>query len=139
MKNRSVAVFEQLEVWLAKTRSDTDEEKMCVPEIVQRVTGRRTADNVVCIHNAPDDVARCLESIAACTNLLEHRLSLVDDCRDVPARRLAVAAATRLSAQYIRKEIVKDYTSTANTGLKAAAGDYIVPLNSHTIVPPDWL
>jgi GT2 family glycosyltransferase/glycosyltransferase involved in cell wall biosynthesis len=98
-----------------------------------------TADIVVCVHNALDDVTRCLASIGTWTDA-RHRLIVVDDaseaaCRDELRRFAAASPAITL----IRNEERQGYTKSANLGLRLSSAPLVVLLNSDTIVTPRWL
>jgi predicted glycosyltransferase/GT2 family glycosyltransferase len=97
------------------------------------------AEVVICVHDALEDVRRCLASIVAHTDA-RHRLVLVDDasgpeCRD----ELARFAGSHDAVTLLRHEERLGYTRSANRGLRQASADFVVLLNSDTIVTPDWL
>lgn len=103
---------------------------------------RRSAlsvDVVVCVHNSPDDVSRCLRSLALNRDA-RTRIVIVDDgsmapTRQVIARHLAANTADLL----VRHDAAQGYTKAANAGMRASNADYVVLLNSDTIVPADWV
>ncbi len=97
-----------------------------------------TVDIVVCVHNALDDVRRCLESVVA-RSTLPYAILLVDDGSDVPTRDYLVEFAKTHGAQLLRNETATGYAHAANLGMQRAAADYVVLLNSDTIVTPGWL
>lgn len=97
-----------------------------------------TVDIIVCVHNALDDVKRCLESVRANTSQ-PYSLIIVDDgSKPDTAEYLAVFATTH-AAHLIRNEQAKGYTFAANQGLRFSSSDYALLLNSDTIVTPEWL
>lgn len=95
-------------------------------------------DVIVCIHNALADVRRCLESVTANTRM-PYRLILVDDGSDEVTRDYVAAYADSQGALLIRNEKAKGYTFAANQGLRRSRGEYVVLLNSDTVVTPLWL
>lgn len=97
-----------------------------------------TVDIVVCIHNAPNDVRNCLHSVLRHT-AAPYRLILVDDGSQEETAAYVRTFAQEQGVQLIRNEQAKGYTLAANQGLRASTGDYVVLLNSDTIVTPDWL
>ena len=97
-----------------------------------------TAEVIVCVHNALADVQRCLESVVRHTTS-PYALILVDDGSDAPARDYLAEFARIHSATLSRNEQARGYTFAANQGLRHAAADYVVLLNSDTIVAPEWL
>lgn len=99
-----------------------------------------TVDVVVCVHNALDDVRRCIWSLLAKGTRPFH-LILVNDGSDdeTTAWLREFAARTRAVELHERLEPPHGYTLAANTGLAAAQGDYVALLNSDTIVTPGWM
>ncbi len=99
---------------------------------------RASVDIIVCVHNALEDVQRCLSSVIRHT-LPPYNLILVDDGSAEPTCEYLSLFAAEQDALLIRNEQARGYTLAANQGLHAASGDYVVLLNSDTIVTPDWL
>lgn len=97
-----------------------------------------TVDIIVCVHNALDDVARCLESIL-CHTAMPYRIILVDDGSDAPTRDWLLQFAREHPALLLRAEQATGYTFAANRGLRAGDAQYALLLNSDTIVTPGWL
>ncbi|HEX7272826.1 MAG TPA: glycosyltransferase family 2 protein, partial [Casimicrobiaceae bacterium] len=99
-------------------------------------------DVVVPVHNAPAELARCVDSV------LEHasgdwRLVLIDDASSDPAVRACFAAleARRLPrVALLANERNRGFTHTANRGIRESrpASD-VVLLNSDTVVTGGWL
>jgi len=110
-----------------------------VPEVLDRGLVERRADIVVCVHNARDDVERCLSSIAAHTELGKHRLIVVDDGSGEETANLVVDTADDLGATRIRHEQAGGYTVAAAAGIAAGDAPFVVLLNSDTVVTPGWL
>jgi len=98
-----------------------------------------TVDVVVCVHNSPDDVARCLRSVHLARDP-RTRIIVVDDGSQAPTREV-IARHLELcpSDQLIRHDTAQGYTKSANVGLKASSADYVILLNSDTIVPNGWI
>jgi GT2 family glycosyltransferase len=92
----------------------------------------------VCVHNSPEDVARCLASVQATLGPAD-RLLIVDDGSDAPARTVCEDAARHPRTRLIRRETGSGFTRAANAGLRARAEDHLVVLNSDTVVTPGWL
>ncbi len=99
----------------------------------------RRIDVVICVHNALEDVQLCLESIKNAKTSLDIHLILVDD------------ASNKETAEYINNfmhendavDIIRNnsslgYTRSANLGLVKAEADFIILLNSDTIVTDYW-
>jgi len=94
---------------------------------------------VIPVHNAMDAVATCLKSLAEHTSA-RHEVILVDDASDVECRQLLDEfVAARANARLMRHAQRAGYTRSANAGWRAARGEYVVLLNSDTVVTPGWL
>ena len=110
-------------------------------------------DVVVCVHNALEHVERCIESILTRTTVA-FRLIVVNDGSDQPT----TARLRELAAHHAEMEVLETspqlesakghpsqenqplgYTCAANHGLRHSSADYVVLLNSDTIVPRLWL
>jgi GT2 family glycosyltransferase/glycosyltransferase involved in cell wall biosynthesis len=97
-----------------------------------------TVDIIVCVHNALEDVKRCLESVIRYSNLPYH-LILVDDGSDRPTRAYLEEFSHLQDARLLRNDQAAGYTRAANWGLRESRSDYAILLNSDTIVTPRWL
>ncbi len=96
-------------------------------------------DIVLCVHNAFEDVKECLTSIRRHTKV-DYRLLIVDDGSQAETRDFLKSWVQEDSvATLFRNETARGYTKAANIGLRASKGDYIILLNSDTIVTPGWL
>jgi GT2 family glycosyltransferase len=105
-----------------------------------REAGAAPVEIVVPVYNAPDDVARCIESVLAHT-AGDYALVVIDDAS--PDAR--VAAFLRALEQralphvtVLRNDRNLGFTGTANRGMTRSRAD-IVLLNSDTIASPGWL
>ena len=99
---------------------------------------RASVDIIVCVHNALSDVQRCLVSVIRCTTP-PYNLILVDDGSAQPTQEYLIEFALSQAAMLLRNEQAGGYTRAANQGLRASSADYVVLLNSDTIVTPGWL
>jgi GT2 family glycosyltransferase len=101
-----------------------------------------TAAIVVCVHNALEDLKRCLNSLA-CHPTPRSSLIIVDDGSNQPTRDHIDQFARVSGAAVIRNRTPRGYTLAANQGMRRAMSgsghDYAVLLNSDTIVTPGWL
>ncbi len=102
--------------------------------------GEPSVDVVVCVCDALEDVRECLWSLLAKTDR-PLRLILVDDGSREDTRRFLRAFADRHPAVTLihREAPPHGYTLAANRGIEASTGDYVVLLNSDTILTPGWL
>ena len=96
-------------------------------------------DIVLCVHNALEDVKECLTSIRQYTKV-DYRLLIVDDGSQPETRDFLKSWVQEVSvATLFRNEMACGYTKAANIGLRASKGDYVILLNSDTIVTPGWI
>jgi GT2 family glycosyltransferase len=95
-------------------------------------------DVVVCVHNALDDVRRCLESVLSNT-YPPYRLIIVDDGSNLETQEYLEQLITGQPALLIRNDTATGYTKAANSGMRASNADLVVLLNSDTIVSANWL
>jgi GT2 family glycosyltransferase len=99
----------------------------------------RTVDIIIPIFNALEDVKLCLESVEK-TLLNCHRLILVDDgSNDDTKVFLESFADGRPYVTLIRHNESQFYTKAVNAGIRVSTGDFIILLNSDTIVPANWI
>ena len=98
-----------------------------------------TVDIIICVHNALPDVQVCLASLQEHT-LPPYHLILVDDGSDPLTRDFLIHfTRTNPGVTRLRNETPQGYTRAANQGLAQTTADYIVLLNSDTLVTPGWL
>jgi GT2 family glycosyltransferase len=96
-------------------------------------------DVVVCVHNAPDDVRLCLESIDRHRRGENLRLILVDDGSGPRTQDyLAGFARDRLWVCLIRNEAAVGYSHAARIGVGESVAEFVIVLNSDTIVTDGW-
>lgn len=93
---------------------------------------------VVAVHNALDDVKRCLGSVIRHT-LPPYELIIVDDGSNDEARLYLQEFSAAQGAVLLRNDNARGYTFAANQGMRASGGRYVVLLNSDTIVTETWL
>jgi len=107
------------------------------PEAVHPHTD--TVDIIICVHNAHDDVKSCLESVVRCTSA-PYQIILVDDGSDPKTENLLKEfSQSNQNTKLIRNPKALGYTYAANIGMKASSANYIVLLNSDTLVTIGWL
>jgi len=122
-----------------KGRPDTAEIK--IPAVVIRPeiqVHQSDVDIVVCVYNALPDVQRCLASVLKNTSL-PYRLIIVDDGSQTETRDFLSGFASEHGCVLLRNEQAGGYTRAANLGMRNSTGDYVLLLNSDTIVTPRWL
>ncbi len=97
-----------------------------------------SVDIIVCVHDALTDVQGCLEFIIRYTTP-PYNLILVDDGSTQPTREYLDDFAFSQAALLLRNEQARGYTRAANQGLHASSANYVILLNSDTMVTPLWL
>ncbi|TDW59237.1 uncharacterized protein DUF616 [Novosphingobium sp. PhB55] len=109
------------------------------PDEDRHLSNSLRVDVVVCVHNSPDDVARCLRALALNRDG-RTRIVIVDDGSASPTQAVVARHLQKNPSDlHVRHEEAKGYTKAANAGLRASDGDYVVLLNSDTIVPQGWV
>jgi GT2 family glycosyltransferase len=95
-------------------------------------------DVIICVHNALDDVRRCLSTVRS-TIEDHHTLIVVDDGSDQDtARFLRCLSDDDHRVRLIRRNTAGGYTNAANCGVENSTADFVILLNSDTQVPAGW-
>ena len=139
--NRRVVRGTKIAVLRVRHRHRLGAQEMEVDTILPSVKlppHQASVDIIVCVHNALEDVQCCLESIVRYTTP-PYRLILVDDGSDAPTRDYLANFAESQGEKLLRSEEATGYTLAANRGLRYSTADYVLLLNSDTIVTPQWL
>jgi GT2 family glycosyltransferase len=94
---------------------------------------------VVCVHNAFDDVKRCLQSVKTHRSK-KFNLIIVDDGSDKVTEEYLERFQKNNTdwVTLIRHSKPAGYTKSANVGLKASNADFTIILNSDTVVTDGW-
>ena len=97
-----------------------------------------TVDIIIPIYNALEDVKNCINS------LYEHKthdfnIIAIDDCSDDETRIYLEEESKKKGFKLLRNKENIRFTKTVNRGFKESKGDYVVILNSDTIVTPRWI
>lgn len=99
-----------------------------------------TIDIIIPVYNALDDVKKCLQSLTKNTDHYRARVIVVNDFSDQETSEWLFYFCKKNSLfTLIEHEINRGYTKSINSGLKISKADYIVTLNSDTIVTKGWL
>jgi GT2 family glycosyltransferase len=96
-------------------------------------------DIIVPVYNACDDVLLCLSSLVEKTELL-HRVIIINDGQDTRTAEMLKA----FNSAYNHIEVLTNpknigYTKSVNKGIAYSNADWVVVLNSDTIVSRNWL
>jgi GT2 family glycosyltransferase/glycosyltransferase involved in cell wall biosynthesis len=101
--------------------------------------GQPSVDVVICVHDALEELRLCLWSLLVKSGR-RLRLILVDDGSGEAAARFVQAFADRHPAvTLIHRAPPHGYTLAANRGLEVSRSDYVVLLNSDTVLSAGWL
>lgn len=92
-------------------------------------------DFVICVHNALDEVTDCLQSVARAMRKGD-RIVIVDDASDEPtANYLKQFTAAHDSIVLLRNNgPAQGYCVSANKGMTACEAEYVLLLNSDTVI-----
>jgi GT2 family glycosyltransferase len=124
----------------AEARSAADELDVdAIPEHLDRLATRPPATVIVPIHNAYDDLRRCLASLERNTSTRDTEVLLIDDASTDPRLAGLLDECGRLDGiRVLRNDTNLGYTRTINRAIEACSGD-VVLLNSDCEVTPRWL
>lgn len=100
---------------------------------------KHSVDIVICVYNAVEETLDCLESIARNTSV-PHTVTIIDD-KSGDTTRLQLRSYVRGKPwiRLIENETNLGYTKSANIGMSRSTAEWVVLLNSDTIVTPGWL
>lgn len=96
-------------------------------------------DVIIPVYNACNDVFKCLSSLVENTDVI-HRVVVINDGNDERTRNMLSAFDN--SFNHIVVETNKEnlgYTKSVNVGIEESNADWVVILNSDTIVTMSWL
>lgn len=99
-----------------------------------------SVDVIVCVHNALEEVKKCLESIDTHHPKNNFRLIIINDGSDeITSDFLYKFSKIRKWVVLKRKKTGSGYSKAANRGLKISTADLVFLLNSDTIVTNRWI
>jgi cellulose synthase/poly-beta-1,6-N-acetylglucosamine synthase-like glycosyltransferase len=99
----------------------------------------RSVDIVICVHDAIEETLACLDSVRQFTQM-PHTVTIVDDASSEFTReQLRRYCAGLPWIRHVQLKQNMGYTKAANIGLKQSKADWLVLLNSDTVVSPGWL
>lgn len=102
-------------------------------------THSKSIDIIICVHNALTDVQNCIQSVFQ-NSTRPYRLIIVNDGSDIDTKGyLREIAHENKDIILLENSSALGYTKAANQGISASSADYVILLNSDTIVPPEWL
>lgn len=100
---------------------------------------KMTVDIVICVYNAVEETLDCLESIRRHTTI-PHTVTVIDDkSTDVTREQLRRYVQGKPWIRLFENDVNLGYTRSANIGMSSSTAEWVVLLNSDTIVTPGWL
>lgn len=91
---------------------------------------------VVCTHNRPLDLERCLEALAALADPVE--VIVVDSASEPPCRELVLSYAARIASLTYVREDEPGHSRARNRGIAEARGELVAFLDDDASPRPDW-
>lgn len=91
------------------------------------------------IYNGHDEVKQCLHALRAAATGPMQVVMVDDGSRDFTAEMLRAEAASDPRFILHRRDINRGYTKSINEGVLLTGADWVVVLNSDTLVPHGWL
>lgn len=107
------------------------------------IAHHETVDIIICVHNALDDVKRCIDSVIKYSADPYH-IIIVNDGSNEETEEYLKTVAEKYSFDN-RVTLLKNegsshgYAIAANIGMHSSSGEYVILLNSDTIVTSRWL
>jgi len=99
-----------------------------------------TVEIIIPIYNALKEVKQCIDSIINNSKEFKYRVLLINDSSDDETTNYLRNLYSRCEQIYvIENETNLGYSKTINRGLKLSSADYVVLLNSDTVVGKNWL
>jgi GT2 family glycosyltransferase len=98
-----------------------------------------TVEVVICVYNAVEETLACLRSLIGSTTI-PHTVRLIDDgsAPQVTAR-IEAFIADKPWMRLVRNPENLGYTYSADRGVREAEADWVILLNSDTVVSPGWI
>jgi GT2 family glycosyltransferase len=93
---------------------------------------------VVPVHDAPDDVERCLESVTRTIRDID-RVVIVDDGSAPETAEICARHARHDRVSLIRRPTGSGFPAAANAGIEQCTTPFVIVLNSDTCVPHGWV
>lgn len=99
-----------------------------------------TVDIVIPVFNALSEVKACLKSVVEHSKPYDIEIIVVNDGSDADASSwLEEFASGCGQCRLIKNSRNLGYTKSVNVGFRAARADFVIALNSDTIVTPRWI
>ena len=108
------------------------------PNHISRLNLAVSVDIILPVYNALDDVKACISSLYE-SQTIPFNLIVIDDCSEHETQVWLVEEQKVRGFQLFRNTENLRFTKTVNRGFSESHGDYVVLLNSDTIVTAFWL
>ncbi len=92
-----------------------------------------TLSIIIVSYNAPDDLQRCLESLHAAPPGIPHDITVVDNASTVGG--LEAIRSRWPEVTFIALDRNRGFAAGNNAGIRATRGEWLLLLNSDTVVP----
>ena len=92
-----------------------------------------TLSIIIVSYNAPDDLQRCLESLHAAPPGIPHDITVVDNASTVGG--LEAIRSRWPDVTFIALDRNRGFAAGNNAGIRATRGEWLLLLNSDTVVP----
>lgn len=112
--------------------------KRPAPNYISTLVNRPSVDIILPVYNALDDVKACIESLYR-NETIPFNLIIIDDCSGEQTKSWLESAQQEYGFKLSRNEENLRFTKTVNRGFSQSEGDFVVLLNSDTIVTEYWL
>lgn len=101
--------------------------------------GQGSVEVVICMHDAAAETLDCLRSLVVGSSL-PHLVRIVDDASGEDSRRQVEAfIADKPWMRLDPNPTHLGYTASANRGVRASSADWVILLNSDTVVSEGWI
>ncbi len=128
-ENRSVDVEKPYSLALSKRP---------VANYLEELSVKPTVDIILPVYNALDDVKACIASLYY-HNTYPFNLIIIDDCSEHETQQWLREEQKRRDFTLLRNTQNLRFTKTVNKGFKESRSEFVVLLNSDTIVTAYWL
>ena len=108
------------------------------PNHISALKSRPSVDIILPVYNALEDVKACIESLYN-NETLPFNLIIIDDCSEEETKSWLESAQKEYGFKLSRNTENLRFTKTVNKGFSQSEGDFVVLLNSDTIVTAYWL
>lgn len=99
----------------------------------------KSADIIIPIYNAYEDLVKCLESIYKYTDLEKNRLILINDNSPDERIRPLLEEQRKNNTIVLHNEVNKGFSNNINLGMEQSTDHDVILLNSDTIVTEKWV